>query len=129
MVRVLIVDDSLALLGAFAMAYEKMGCQVTTCQTVAEALKAIATGDFQVVHLDDNLTETPPGGSRPHEGSRILAPMALQQGCKVIGCSGEEVDEDGKPLWPVEVAAVVIKPVSLVRLIDLVGPVVKGLGS
>jgi hypothetical protein len=120
MVRVLVVEDGVQNV-LHAMYHGLFGCEVVPCFTQVEAEKQLAEGLFNIVHLDDNLTKTPFGAPRPHQGSRILAPLALQKGCRVVGCSGEELDERGNPLWP-EGVAVLTKPVSLDRFRAIVSP-------
>lgn len=127
-IKVLVVEDDPGIQHVFKVMYELLGCEVVTCATQATAEDELAKGGFQIVHLDDNLTRMSPGSPRPHQGSRILAPMVLEKGYRVVGCSAEDTDEKGNPLWPQGVM-VLVKPVSLESFQRIVGPMIASLGS
>ncbi|GEM_PF-5095847 len=111
-VRVLVVEDSPRLQRVLGAMYGVLGCDVTLCSTQQEAERLLAGDVWGIVHLDDNLTPLILGQPRPHEGSRVLAPIALQRGFKVIGCSDSLQEESGKPLWPKGVIPFIKPPVS-----------------
>lgn len=124
MVRVLVVEDDPGIRDMLEFElYPRMGCEVVACASLEKAQQHLATGGFQIVHLDDNLTKP-----HIHEGSLILAPIALQMGCRVVGCSGEVIDEEGKSLWP-EGVMVTRKPFPPGEFKVMIGKVVASLGS